>query len=149
MITASETEVLGIFGLTDKIRNESKEIISELHQLGMKKVVMLTGDHEKIAESVANELGIDEVHSSLLPGQKLELIDELSIKGITAMVGDGVNDSPALVKSDLGIAMGKGTDSAIEVADVVLMQDHLGRLPDAIRIAKLVKKLFESIFRLP
>lgn len=60
---------------------------------------MLTGDHEKIAESVANELGIDEVHSSLLPGQKLELIDELSIKGITAMVGDGVNDSPALVKA--------------------------------------------------
>ncbi|MDT1957662.1 cadmium-translocating P-type ATPase [Carnobacterium divergens] len=141
VITASETEVLGIFGLTDKIRNESKEIISELHQLGMKKVVMLTGDHEKIAESVANELGIDEVHSSLLPEQKLELIDELSIKGITAMVGDGVNDSPALVKSDLGIAMGKGTDSAIEVADVVLMQDHLGRLPDAIRIAKLVKKI--------
>ncbi|MCA1055437.1 cadmium-translocating P-type ATPase [Rossellomorea aquimaris] len=143
VIVSSESEVLGIFGVTDEIREESRAIIGELYAAGIKNAVMLTGDHDKTAEKVAKQVGLTDYYSSLLPNEKVEKVKELTAKGKTAMVGDGINDAPALATADLGIAMGKGTDSAIETADIVLMQDHLGKLPSAISIAKRVNKIIK------
>ncbi|MBC1936859.1 cadmium-translocating P-type ATPase [Listeria grandensis] len=140
VVTASETAVLGIFGIRDALRKESKQLVSQLHEEGMTNIIMLTGDHEKTAEKVAKEIGIDSYYAGLLPEDKLTKIQQLHDQnGSIAMVGDGINDSPALATADLGIAMGKGTDSAIEVADIVLMQDHLGKLPITVKIAKRVR----------
>lgn len=140
VITASETAILGMFGIQDALRKESKQLVTQLHQAGMTNIIMLTGDHEKTAEKVAKEIGIDHYYASLLPEDKLTKIGDLQAQnGSIAMVGDGINDSPALATADLGIAMGKGTDSAIEVADIVLMQDHLGKLPITVKIAKKVR----------
>ena len=144
VIVSSETDVLGIFGLSDEIRAESKPLISALRKAGIQETVMLTGDHEKTARKVADQLGISTVYSNLLPEEKVEKLQNLMNQGkIVAMVGDGINDAPALAAADVGIAMGKGTDSAIETADVVLMQDHLSKLPDAIRIARRVNRLIK------
>lgn len=104
---------------------------------------MLTGDHEKTAEKVAKKVGLSEYFANLLPEEKVEKVKELSLSGKTAMIGDGINDAPALAAADLGIAMGKGTDSAIETADIVLMQDHLGKLPEAISTAKKVNRIIK------
>ena len=101
-------------------------MIEALHKLGIKSTVMLTGDHQKTAEKVASAIGVSQYYGGLLPEDKVSRIKELSTKGIVAMIGDGINDAPALASAQLGIAMGKGTDSAIETADIVLMQDHLG-----------------------
>ncbi|MBS4208381.1 cation-translocating P-type ATPase [Bacillus sp. FJAT-50079] len=144
IVAVSDQEhVLGIFGITDEIRPESKGIVSELYKAGIKNVVMLTGDHEKSAEKVASATGLTNYYARLLPDKKVEKVKELIKTGKTAMVGDGINDAPALASADLGIAMGKGTDSAIETADVVLMQDHLGKLPTAIQIAKRVNTIIK------
>ena len=128
---SDENQVLGLFGIADEIRAESKKIVNELYKAGVKRAVMLTGDHQKTAEKVAAATGLTDYYAGLLPDMKVEKIKELTKSGKTAMVGDGINDAPALATADLGIAMGKGTDSAIETADVVLMQDHLGKLPDS------------------
>lgn len=142
VVTASESQILGMFGIRDALRPESRELISDLHQIGVTNTIMLTGDHVKTAEKVASEIGMDTYYADLLPEQKLDQIQKIqSETGKVMMVGDGINDSPALATADLGIAMGKGTDSAIEVADVVLMQDHLLKLPITIRIAKKVRKI--------
>ncbi|PTM57570.1 heavy metal translocating P-type ATPase [Desmospora activa] len=141
VLIADDEKVLGLFGLADEIRVESIEVIGALHAAGITETVMLTGDHPRTAEKVAKAIGITTVHASLLPEDKVAHVKALTAQGKTAMVGDGINDSPALASADLGIAMGKGTDSAIEIADVVLMQDHLGKLPAAIRIARRVNKI--------
>ncbi|WP_406686484.1 heavy metal translocating P-type ATPase [Rossellomorea vietnamensis] len=143
VIVSSDTEVLGLFGITDEIREESKEIIQDLYTAGIKKAVMLTGDHDKTAEKVAQQVGLTDYYAGLLPDEKVAKVKELTSKGKVAMVGDGINDAPALATADLGIAMGKGTDSAIETADIVLMQDHLGKLPSAIKIAKRVNNIIK------
>lgn len=143
VIVSNESNVLGMFGIADEIRPESKEIVSELYHAGIKRTIMLTGDHSKTAEKVANAIGLTEYYASLLPDMKVEKVKELTKKGKTAMVGDGINDAPALATADLGIAMGKGTDSAIETADIVLMQDHLGKLPSAIKVAKRVNSIIK------
>lgn len=140
---ANEEKVLGIMGISDEIRGESKVIIDELQQLGIKHTVMLTGDHEKTAEKVAKQIGLTNYFAGLLPDEKVAKVKELTQSGKVAMVGDGINDAPALASADLGIAMGKGTDSAIETADIVLMQDHLGKLPSAIRISKRVNRIIK------
>ena len=140
---ANEEKVLGIMGISDEIRGESKVIIDELQQLGIKHTVMLTGDHEKTAEKVAKQIGLTNYFAGLLPDEKVAKVKELTQSGKVAMVGDGINDAPALATADLGIAMGKGTDSAIETADIVLMQDHLGKLPSAIRISKRVNRIIK------
>ena len=102
---------------------------------------MLTGDHEKTAEKVAANVGVTAYYGNLLPVDKVNKIKEFTQSGhLVAMIGDGINDSPALAAASLGIAMGKGTDSAIETADIVLMQDHLGKLPEAISAAKQVNR---------
>lgn len=144
VIVSNETDVLGIFGLSDEVRAESKRFISALRKAGIQETVMLTGDHGQTARKVAGQLGISTVYSNLLPEEKVEKLQRLMDEGkVVAMVGDGINDAPALATADVGIAMGKGTDSAIETADVVLMQDHLSKLPDAIQIAKRVNRLIK------
>lgn len=143
VIVSSEEEVLGLFGITDEIREESKDIIGELYSSGIRNAVMLTGDHNKTAEKVAKQVGLTNYYAGLLPDEKVAKVKELTAGGKVAMVGDGINDAPALATADLGIAMGKGTDSAIETADIVLMQDHLGKLPSAIKISKRVNKIIK------
>lgn len=138
---ADEDAPLGVFGLADQIREESKDTIQALHDLHVTHTVMLTGDHGQSAERVAKVVGVSEWHAKLLPEQKVEKVKELARKYNVAMVGDGINDAPALASAQLGIAMGAGTDSAVETADIVLMQDHLGKLPAAVRIARLVNRV--------
>ncbi|WP_214627832.1 heavy metal translocating P-type ATPase [Paenibacillus agaridevorans] len=140
-IVSDDSEVLGLFGIEDEIREESQSVIAAIHGLHIRRTVMLTGDHEKTARKVANRIGVSEVKSGLLPEDKVDAIRALAAEGRVGMVGDGVNDAPALAAATLGIAMGKGTDSAMETADIVLMQDHLGKLPYAMRLARRVDRI--------
>ena len=141
VILSSDDAMLGLFGVADEIREESRTLIQLLHDAGVKHTIMLTGDHEQTARKVADQIGMTDVYSDLLPEQKVEQVRVLKEGRSLAMIGDGINDAPALATADLGIAMGKGTDSAIETADIVLMQDHLGKLPFAINIAKRVNRV--------
>lgn len=138
---ADEQGPLGVFGLADEIREESRSTIRALHAAGVTHTIMLTGDNEQSASRVAEAVGVSEWHAGLLPEQKVAEVKKLAAQYKVAMVGDGINDAPALASAQLGIAMGKGTDSAVETADIVLMQDHLGRLPSAIRVSRLVNRV--------
>lgn len=141
VLVADAKEILGMFGISDEIREESAAVIAAIHLAGIRQTVMLTGDHQKTAEKVAKAVGVTDYYGDLLPEDKVAKIRMLSAKGNVAMIGDGINDAPALATAQLGIAMGKGTDSAIETADIVLMQDHLGKLPEAIIISKRVNRI--------
>lgn len=141
VILADKQRVLGLFGIADEIRSESRAVIAALHNSGIRNTVMLTGDHAKTAEKVAGTVGVKAYYGNLLPEDKVKKVKELAQTGTVAMVGDGINDAPALAAAQLGIAMGKGTDSAIETADIVLMQDHLGKLPEAVSISKRVNRI--------
>lgn len=143
VLIANNTHLLGMFGIADKIREESAEVIASLHKQGIQETIMLTGDHEQSAKRVAKAVGVSSYFSNLLPEEKVEIVKNLTEKGKVAMIGDGINDAPALASATLGIAMGKGTDSAIETADVVLMQDHLGKLPNAIAISKKMNNIIQ------
>ncbi len=134
----NERNILGLIALADAIRPEARGIIARLHGLGVKRIVMLTGDNEATARAVAAELGIDEVRAELLPEDKVAAIEELTeTYGTVAMIGDGVNDAPAMARADLAIAMGAiGSDAAIETADVALMTDELQRVPWLIEHAR-------------
>jgi len=142
MIITSDSRQYGLIALADCIREEARPTIDLLKQMGVKKVVMLTGDHERVARSIAQSLHADEVRAGLLPDEKVLEIRRLKSEGRTvAMVGDGVNDAPALAAAGVGIAMGgAGTDVALEVADVVLMRDDLRGLPTAFWISRLAGK---------
>ncbi|OPA81383.1 cadmium transporter [Paenibacillus selenitireducens] len=144
VLIADESQILGMFGIADEIRPESREVISDLHQIGIRRAIMLTGDHERTATKVAQAVGVDEVYAGLMPEDKVDKVKFLAQQGHIAMIGDGINDAPALASAHLGIAMGKGTDSAIETADIVLMQDHLGKLPESIRIARQVNRTIRT-----
>ena len=127
--------------ISDELKPDAKQAISALKACGVKRTVMLTGDARNVAESVAAELGLDEVHAGLLPAGKVEqvesLLQQVSPRGKLAFVGDGINDAPVLSRADLGIAMGAfGSDAAIEAADVVLMDDNPSKIADAIAIAR-------------
>ena len=123
--------------ISDKVKEDSAEAVRTLKSLGVKETVMLTGDQESIAAAVAAEAGIDSYYASLLPAGKVEKVEELLKKGKLAFVGDGINDAPVLMRSDLGIAMGAlGSDAAIEAADIVLMDDHPSKIALAVRIAR-------------
>lgn len=130
--------LVGLLGFADRLRPEAAAAIQQLRDSGVKRLVMLTGDHEASAQRIARQIGIDEVHASLLPEQKLEAIQAIQREtGPTAMVGDGINDAPALATADIGIAMGvAGTDVAIESADIALMADDLGKIAEAIGLAR-------------
>ncbi|HCS60094.1 MAG TPA: heavy metal translocating P-type ATPase [Microbacterium sp.] len=138
MIVAVDDAVLGVIGVTDTIREDAPEMIRRLHANGVQKVVMLTGDTRLVAEAIGAAVGIDEIHASLLPEDKLEAVARMQRDGHTvAMVGDGVNDAPALATADIGVAMGAaGSAVAVETADIALMGDNLLKLPEAIRLAK-------------
>ena len=115
--------MLGAIALADVIRPESREAVAQLKAMGLK-VMMLTGDSRRVAEWVARELGLDEVFAEVLPHEKAQKIEEVQRQGLAvAMVGDGVNDAPALVQADVGIAIGAGTDVAVEAADIVLVRN--------------------------
>lgn len=137
---------VGVISVADSIREDAKEMVDELHAAGMKKVVMLTGDAQRVAEAVAREVGIDEVHAGLLPEDKQAVIEKLQAEGYTVgMVGDGVNDAPALATANTGIAMGAaGTSVAIETADIALMRDDMLALPQAIRLAKKTVRIMRQ-----
>jgi len=130
VVVGNRDHVCGLLALEDEVRPEAAAAVCALHAAGVRRVVMLTGDHAPTADAVARQVGIDEVRSELLPDDKLAAIDELVARdGRVAMIGDGVNDAPALARSTLGVAMGgAGSDAAIEAADVALMSDDLGKL---------------------
>lgn len=133
---------MGAMAFADKIKPEAKEALKNLKEAGVDTITMLTGDSERVARSVADELGITSYFAELLPEQKVEKIRSLSRQKAVAMVGDGVNDAPALAASRLGIAMGAaGTDVALETADVVLMSDDLNKLAWMIRLSKKSKRV--------
>jgi Cd2+/Zn2+-exporting ATPase len=143
MLVAADGKFLGAIGLIDGPRPEAAEAIAELHALGVKPVVMLTGDNEAVAQAVARLVGIDEVRAALMPENKIDAVRELQSRyGALAMVGDGVNDAPALAAATVGIAMGKsGTDVALEAADIALMSDDLMRLPFAVGISRASRSI--------
>lgn len=133
---------LAVLALADTIRPEAKSIAASLHRLGVKKVVMLTGDQSAVARAIGEEAGVDEVKAELLPEGKVEAIRELKKQGRVMMIGDGVNDAPALATADIGVAMGAaGTDIAMETADVVLMGDKLENITLLIGIARHAKRV--------
>jgi len=137
VILATEDKVLGFVMVADEIKEESKQAVADLHALGIT-VVMLTGDDEKAARHMASIVGIDEVIAHVLPQDKLEKIKELQSQGrIVAMAGDGVNDAPALAQADVGIAMGTGTDVAIESAGITLLGGDISKLVKAIKLSKI------------
>ena len=137
--------------ISDIEKPHAKEAIHALKKAGIEKTVMLTGDAEKVANQVASNLGVDEVHSELLPGDKVEEVEKLlgnwTGKGKLAFVGDGINDAPVLSRADIGIAMGAmGSDAAIEAADVVLMDDDPMKIAKAIKISrKCLRIVYQNI----
>lgn len=140
VILATKEKVLGFVMVADEIKLESKQAIADLHKLGIK-VVMLTGDDEKAAKYIASLVGIDEVVAHVLPQDKLAKIKELQSQGkIVAMAGDGVNDAPALAQADVGIAMGTGTDVAIESAGITLLGGDISKLVKAIKLSKMTMR---------
>jgi Cu+-exporting ATPase len=147
MVTASDNAVLGLLAVADTARDNAGAVIETLHQRGMK-TAMLTGDNRRTAEAIAHSLGIDQVLAEVLPDQKAETVRSLQDAGEhTAMVGDGINDAPALAQADLGIGIGTGTDVAIATADVVLIRGDLSGVPDAIALSiKTVKTIKQNLF---
>ena len=144
-------EYAGHFVIADVVKPDAKEAIAALKRSGVRRTVMLTGDGKAVAEQVAAELGIDQVWSNLLPGDKVTKVEELLAekpeKEMLAFVGDGINDAPVLGRADLGIAMGAmGSDAAIEAADVVLMDDNPLKISKSIRIArKCMRIVYQNI----
>ena len=137
---------MGIIAVADVIKEDSKQAVEELQGMRIH-VVMLTGDNERTAKAIGAQAGVDEVIAGVLPDGKESVIRTLKEKGKTAMVGDGINDAPALTRADIGIAIGAGTDIAIDAADVVLMKSRLKDVPAAIRLSRrTLKNIHENLF---
>jgi Cu+-exporting ATPase len=147
MVVASERKVYGIIALADSIKQDATMAIDQLKKMGIE-IVMLTGDNQRTAETVASQLGIDRVFANVLPDQKEEVVKSLQREGKTVgMVGDGINDAPALASADVGIAIGSGTDVAIETGDIVLMRDSLLDVVTAIKLSRMtVGKIKQNLF---
>jgi len=136
VLVAHGGRICGVIGISDKVRDESREAVLELGRMGLS-TIMLTGDNKVASKSVGEQVGIDEVHAELLPADKVSYIEQLSGLGRRiVMVGDGVNDAPALALANVGVGMGAGTDIAIEEADIVLMTNDLGRIPTIVKASK-------------
>ena len=143
---AKEDQLIGIIAVADVIKEVSPKAVKELQNMGIH-VVMLTGDNERTAKAIGRQAGVDEVIADVLPDGKEAVIRKLKKKGKVAMVGDGINDAPALTRADMGIAIGAGTDIAIDAADVVLMKSRLSDVPAAIRMSKAtLKNIHENLF---
>jgi Cu+-exporting ATPase len=136
VVAAWDGEARGLLAVADSVKRTSAEAIRALERLSLTPV-LLTGDNRAVAERVAAEVGIDRVHAEVLPGDKVDVVRALQAEGrVVAMVGDGVNDAPALAQADLGLAMGTGTDAAIEAADITLVRGDLRSAADAIRLSR-------------
>lgn len=143
---AEDGKLLGIIAVADVIKEDSIEAISSLKNMGIE-VVMLTGDNQKTADAIGKTVGVDKVIAQVMPDGKADAINELKKKGFVAMVGDGINDAPALTTADTGIAIGAGTDVAIDAADVVLMNSKLSDVVSAIKLSKgVLKNIKENLF---
>ena len=142
----NEDRLLGVIAVADVIKEDSPQAITELQNMGIH-VVMLTGDNERTAKAIGQQAGVDEVIAGVLPEGKEQVIRKLKEKGKVAMVGDGINDAPALTRADMGIAIGAGTDVAIDAADVVLMKSRLSDVPAAIRMSRAtLRNIHENLF---
>ncbi len=136
ILLMNDTHVLAYIGVADTIKDDAKSTVETLHSLGLS-VAMLTGDHQKTAEHIANLLGIDQVIAQVLPKDKANQVEKLQAQHkVVAMIGDGINDAPALATADVGVAMGTGTDVAIESAGITLLGGHISKLPKSYRLAK-------------
>ena len=146
MLIQADGQFLGIFALADTPREGVKQVLERLHQTGIRKTIMLTGDNERVGRAIADAVGLDEVKAGLLPEDKVKAMEELAQRyGQVAMVGDGVNDAPAMARATVGIAMGgAGTDVALEAADVALMGDDLSRLPFAVALSRASKRIIRQ-----
>ena len=143
---ALDRTFLGIIAVADVIKEDSFEAVKSLENMGIR-VIMLTGDNEKTAEAIGRQAGVNEVAAGVLPGDKENIVHRLTKEGSTLMTGDGINDAPALTRADIGIAIGAGTDIAIDAADVVLMKSRLSDVPAAIRLSRAVlKNIHENLF---
>jgi Cu2+-exporting ATPase len=143
---ASGDEFAGMIAVADVIKEDSPQAVKELQGMGIR-VVMLTGDNEKTARAIGAQAGVDEVIAGILPDGKESAIRRLQNEGKVAMVGDGINDAPALTRADIGIAIGAGTDIAIDAADVVLMKSRLSDVPAAIRLSRAtLRNIRENLF---
>lgn len=146
MLLGTEIEVLALFAVADPLRESSRIVIEKLHRLGIKKTVMLTGDHVSTAKAVGSKVGISEIKADLLPQEKLDVMKQLKSEvGSVGMVGDGVNDAPALAAATVGIAMGgAGSDTALETADIALMADDLEKLPFTIKLSRKTLQIIKQ-----
>lgn len=136
---------IGVIGLMDTPREAAKAMLARLHDLGIKRLIMISGDHQKVAEAVASQVGIDEAWGDLMPEDKVDAIKKLRSQGKVAMVGDGVNDAPAMATATVGIAMGAaGSDVALETADVALMADDLSHLPFAVGLSRTTRSIIRQ-----
>jgi Cu2+-exporting ATPase len=143
---AKAGKLLGIVAVADVLKEDSVEAIKELQNMGIR-VVMLTGDNTRTANAIGRQAGVDEVVAGVLPEGKEKIIRSLKQQGKTAMVGDGINDAPALTRADMGIAIGAGTDIAIDAADIVLMKSRLKDVPAAIRLSRMtLRNIHENLF---
>ncbi len=139
-------QLIGMIAVADIIKQDSAEAIKQLQNTGIE-VVMLTGDNEKTANAIGKQAGVDKVIAGVLPNEKEAVVQKLQKRGKVAMVGDGINDAPALTRADIGIAIGNGTDVAIDSADIVLMNSRLTDVPSAIRLSKAtLKNIYENLF---
>ena len=146
LLFAKNDKLLGMIAVADVIKEDSPQAVRELQNMGIR-VVMLTGDNERTAKAIGAQAGVDEVIAGVLPDGKESVIRALKEKGKVAMVGDGINDAPALTRADIGIAIGAGTDVAIDAADVVLMKSQLSDVPAAIRLSRAaLRNIHENLF---
>lgn len=146
LLFAKNNQVIGILGVEDTVKEDSKEAIEALKEMGIT-TVMLTGDNEKTARAIAEKVGVDHRVAGVLPDGKEQVIRQLKKQGTVAMVGDGINDAPALVQADIGIAIGAGTDVAVDAADIVLMKSNLMSAVEAVRLSQsTLKNIHENLF---